>query len=97
MSGVVHQHLALSSFAGSQAFIDVNMARLGQLTNRARASEAAPTVAGQSTIRTDDERQGAWFSGIGGHTRFAGGNGDPRRGSTTTAMRSATTGRLAIT
>ena len=27
--------------------------------------------------RERDDRQGAWFSGVGGHTRFAGSNGDP--------------------
>jgi outer membrane autotransporter protein len=78
MTGILHQHLALSSFAGSQSFIDVNMARLGQLANRERASERTPTIGGLPlTAPSEADRQGAWFSGIGGHTRFAGGNGDP--------------------
>ena len=78
MTGIVHQHLALSSFAGSQTFIDVNMARLGQLTNHAGRSEAAPSVGGQPMpVVKPEDRQGAWFSGVGGHMRFAGSNGDP--------------------
>jgi uncharacterized protein with beta-barrel porin domain len=78
LTGVLHQHLALSSFAGSQAFIDVNMARMGQLEVPARRSSATATVGGQpQTAPGAGDRQGAWFSGVGGHTRFAGSDGDP--------------------
>jgi uncharacterized protein with beta-barrel porin domain len=77
MTGVLHQHVALSSIASAQTFIDANMARLGHLAGHAGSgmNPALGTVQVSSTAAAG--RQGAWFSGVGGFTRFAGGDGDP--------------------
>ena len=77
MTGVLHQHVALGSFLGTQTFMDVNMARLGHVTNRAGASSVNPALATMVVAASpDDDRQGAWFSGVGGMTSVSGSDGD---------------------
>jgi autotransporter-associated beta strand protein len=78
MTGVVYQHTASSSFAGAQTFMDATMTHMGQQGGRAEASR--PDLAFTALALADApaaDAQGAWFSGIGGLTRLAGGAGDP--------------------
>jgi uncharacterized protein with beta-barrel porin domain len=78
MTGVVYQHAASSSFAGAQTFMDVNMTRLGQVSSRAGGSGASLALNTLAVDTTSNlEHHGAWFSGLGGLTRYAGNDADP--------------------
>jgi autotransporter-associated beta strand protein len=75
MSGVLHQHIASSALVGAQTFIDTNMTRLAHVEIGGESPVVNPAV-GSVTIAPGADRQGAWFSGIGGFTRLAGREGD---------------------
>jgi outer membrane autotransporter protein len=77
MTGVVHQHVTQGSLAAAQTFIDVNRARLAHVPGPAVSSMVNPALTVTAAAAPDANRQGAWFSGIGGETRLAGGDGDP--------------------
>jgi hypothetical protein len=76
MSGVLHQHAASSAFLGAQMFIDTNMSRLAHVGSGGGSPIVNPALGSVTIARSGGDRQGAWFSGIGGFTRLAARDGD---------------------